>query len=160
MHIDVKHINPCIYFCTKQTLICSLFLGKLWRIQIQIYPETHIEPKYGAFYWNNKVRVHGLVLLVQVSWGVASPYAYQCVILIIGEGASKMYSIRFRTARRLDRYTFRQLDNQTSGSCIQILISRYPGIFIWRSKFSVILILELYLPANLFIYQATLSLAW
>ena len=46
---------------------------KIPRIQIQIYPCTPIEPKYGAFYLNNKVRVHGSVLLVQLSYRVASP---------------------------------------------------------------------------------------
>ena len=35
--------------------------------------QNSIEPKYGAFYLNNKVKVHGLVLLVQLSWTVASP---------------------------------------------------------------------------------------
>ena len=28
---------------------------------VQIYPQTPIKPKYGAFYLNNKVRVHGIV---------------------------------------------------------------------------------------------------
>ena len=46
---------------------------KIWHIQIQIYPQTYIEPKYGAFYLKNKVSVHGLVLLVQLSWRVAPP---------------------------------------------------------------------------------------
>ena len=35
---------------------------------------TPTEPKYSAFYFNNKVTVHGLVLLVEQSWRVASPY--------------------------------------------------------------------------------------
>ena len=38
----------------------------IWRIQIQIYPQTSIEPKDGAFYMTNKVSAHGLVLLVQL----------------------------------------------------------------------------------------------
>ena len=41
--------------------------GEIWRIQIQIYPQTSIEPKYGEFYLKNKVSAHGLVLLVQLS---------------------------------------------------------------------------------------------
>ena len=41
--------------------------GEIWRIQIQIYPQTSIEPKYGEFYLNNKVSAHGLALLVQLS---------------------------------------------------------------------------------------------
>ena len=40
---------------------------KIWRIHLQIYPQTSIEPKYGAFYLNNIVRVHGLILLDQLS---------------------------------------------------------------------------------------------
>ena len=53
------------YFCTKQVLKGTFW--KIRRIQIQIYPQIPIEPKYGAFYLNNKARVHGLVLLVQLS---------------------------------------------------------------------------------------------
>ena len=53
------------YFCTKQVLICTFW--KIQRSHINIYPQTPIEPKYGAFYLNNEVRVHGLVLLVQLS---------------------------------------------------------------------------------------------
>ena len=41
--------------------------GESWRIQIQMYPQTSIEPKYGEFYLKNKVNAHGLVLLVQLS---------------------------------------------------------------------------------------------
>ena len=40
---------------------------KIWRIQVQIYPKTYIEPKYGAFYLKNKVSARGLVSLVQLS---------------------------------------------------------------------------------------------
>ena len=44
--------------------------GTFWKIryiQIQIYPQTYIEPKYGAFYQKNEVSAHGLVLLVQLT---------------------------------------------------------------------------------------------
>ena len=41
--------------------------GEIWRIQIQIYPETSIKPKYGAFNLPNEVSAHGLGLLVQLS---------------------------------------------------------------------------------------------
>ena len=41
--------------------------GEIWRIQIQIYHQTTIEPKDGAFYLKDKVSVHRLVLLVQLS---------------------------------------------------------------------------------------------
>ena len=40
---------------------------KIWHVKIQIYPQISIEPKYHAFYFNNEVTVHGLVLLVQMN---------------------------------------------------------------------------------------------
>ena len=49
------------YFCTKQ---------ELRENPAHTYPNipsNFIEPKYGAFYLHNEVRVHGLVLLVQLS---------------------------------------------------------------------------------------------
>ena len=53
------------YFCTKQVLRGTF--GEIWRTQIQIYPKTYVELKYGAFYLNNKVSVHRLWLVVQLS---------------------------------------------------------------------------------------------
>ena len=53
------------YFSKKQVLTDTF--GEIWRIQIQIYHETSIEPKYGAFYFKDEVSEHGLVLLVQLS---------------------------------------------------------------------------------------------
>ena len=44
-------------------------------MQIQIHPQTSIEPKYDVIYLNNKVRVHGLVLLVQLSKIVGSLFS-------------------------------------------------------------------------------------
>ena len=41
-------------------------------IQIQIYTQTSIEPKYGAFYLKNKVSVPLQSLIVQLSCRVAS----------------------------------------------------------------------------------------
>ena len=52
-------------FCKKQVLRGTF--GKIWRIQIQIYPQISIEPSYGAFYLTKKVSAHGLGLLVQLS---------------------------------------------------------------------------------------------
>ena len=63
------------YFCKKHVLRGTFLTN--WRIQIQIYPQTPTEPKYGAFYFNNKVSAHGLVLLVQLSWRVASYFEFQ-----------------------------------------------------------------------------------
>ena len=53
------------YFVKIQVLQDNF--GKIWRIQIHIYPQTSIEPKYGEFYLKNEVSAHGLVLLVQLS---------------------------------------------------------------------------------------------
>ena len=53
------------YFGKKQVLRGTF--GEIWRIQIQIYPQTSIEPIYGAFSLTNKVSAHGLGLLVQLS---------------------------------------------------------------------------------------------
>ena len=56
-------------------------LGTFWeirRMQIQIYPQTSIEPKYVAFYVKNVVRVPLQSLLVQLSWRVAFPYNSVC----------------------------------------------------------------------------------
>ena len=44
--------------------------GIFWEIcciQIEIYTQTSIEPKYGAFYFNYKVRVHTLGLKFFIS---------------------------------------------------------------------------------------------
>ena len=40
---------------------------KIWRIQIQIYIQTSIETKYGAFYLKNKFSVPLQSLLVKLS---------------------------------------------------------------------------------------------
>ena len=53
------------YFGKKQVLRGTF--GEIWRIQIQLYHQTSIQPKYGAFYLTNEVSAHGFVLLVQLS---------------------------------------------------------------------------------------------
>ena len=53
------------YFCKKQVLRGTF--GEIWRIQIQIYPKTYVELKYGACYLNNEVSAHRLGLVVQLS---------------------------------------------------------------------------------------------
>ena len=45
----------------------NVIFGKYRGIQIQIYPKTSIEPKYGYFYLKNKVSVSFQSLLVQPS---------------------------------------------------------------------------------------------
>ena len=54
----------------------KVLFEKILHIQIQIYPQTYIEPNYCAFYLKNKVSVHWLVLLVQLSWRVAPPFKW------------------------------------------------------------------------------------
>ena len=61
---------PNRVFWTKKYYDVKILRGTFWeirRIQIQIYPQTSIEPKYGAFYLKDEVSAHGLVLLVQLS---------------------------------------------------------------------------------------------
>ena len=53
------------YFGKKQVLRGTF--REIWRIQIQIYPQTSLEPKYGAFNLKNEVSAHGLGLVVQLS---------------------------------------------------------------------------------------------
>ena len=65
-----KHLQRRVFW-TKSTTIEKKYLEvifpKIRHIQIQIYPQTYIEPKYGAFYLKNEVSAHGLVLVVQLS---------------------------------------------------------------------------------------------
>ena len=55
------------YFGEKYVLRLRGTVGDIWRIQIQMYPQTSIEPKYGAFNLKNKVSAHGLGLIIQLS---------------------------------------------------------------------------------------------
>ena len=52
------------YFSTRKVLTGTF--RKIRKIQIQIYPQTPIELKFGALYLKNRVTVHELVLLVQL----------------------------------------------------------------------------------------------
>ena len=64
-----------MFWLKKNTgLKIFFFFLEIWRIQIQIYPQTPIEPKYGAFYLKNKVGVPFQSLLVQLRWRVTPPY--------------------------------------------------------------------------------------
>ena len=72
-----ENISKIGCFGLKSTRIYKVLTGtflEICHIQIQIYPQTYIEPKYGAFYLKNKVSAHGLVLMVQLSRRVAPPY--------------------------------------------------------------------------------------
>ena len=53
------------YFCKK--LVLRGTFGEIWRIQIQKYPKTDVELKYGACNLKNKVGAHKLGLVVQLS---------------------------------------------------------------------------------------------
>ena len=66
----MNHLDPCFFKTTlvkQNKKVPRGTFGEIWRIQIQMYPQTSIEPKYGAFNLKNKVSAHGLVLLVQLS---------------------------------------------------------------------------------------------
>ena len=68
--IALKHLKPCFL----STLILIQYLEVLFEFLAhtkKMYLKTSIEPKYGAFNLNNKVTMHGLVLLVQLSLKVA-----------------------------------------------------------------------------------------
>ena len=67
LYIAVKHLDPCFLttFCKKQVLRGTF--GEIWRIQIQMYPKTYVELKYGACYLKNEVSGHRLGLVVQLS---------------------------------------------------------------------------------------------
>ena len=82
------------YFCTKQLLIATFC--KLGCIHILIYPNSYWA-KYGTFYLNNKDRVHGLGLQVQLSWRVASPLTlgWDISILIIWCQSHKFNSVHW-----------------------------------------------------------------
>ena len=69
------------YFGKEQVLKGTF--GEIWRIQIQIYPQTSIEPRYGVFYLTNEVSEHGLGLLVQLSQRVAPPFKVGFVTLVV-----------------------------------------------------------------------------
>ena len=56
------------YYFGKTEVIRETF-GEIWRIQIQMYPQTSIEPRYGAYNLKNKVSANGLGLLVQTRRG-------------------------------------------------------------------------------------------
>ena len=71
------------YFCKKQVLRGTF--GEILCIQMQKYPKTYIELKYGACYLNNEVSAHRLGLVVHLSWRVAPPFislnSYWCKLL-------------------------------------------------------------------------------
>ena len=71
-------------------------------MQIQIYPQTYMEPKYGAFNLKNEVSAHGLVLMVQLSWRVAPPLS--SVIISI----KLQYFVKFCLLKKELQYFFHQ----------------------------------------------------
>ena len=60
--LKLMHSN---YFCTTEFIRGTFW--QMWCIQIQIYTQNSIEPKYGAFDLKNKVSVPLQSLLVQLS---------------------------------------------------------------------------------------------
>ena len=53
------------YFYEKQVLKDTF--REIWRIQIQFYPKSYVELKYGACILKNEVSAHRLGLVVQLS---------------------------------------------------------------------------------------------
>ena len=117
----LKTLNPQItHWCEAPRSMLSNYFGKrqvlrgtfgeIWSIQIQIYPQTSFEPRYGAFYWTNGVSAHGLGLLVQLSWRVAPPYVthssflkisvWCCNAKTVGDGAFRHKIDWFNLFRR------------------------------------------------------------
>ena len=70
------------YLCTKQVPRGTFW--KIQSIQMQIYFQNLIKPKYDAYYLTNKVRVHGLVLLFQLSLRVAFSFGYTFWTSLLG----------------------------------------------------------------------------
>ena len=56
---------PMLYYYFDKKQVPRGTFGEIW--QIKMYPQTYIEPNYGAFNLKNKVIAHGLVLLVQLT---------------------------------------------------------------------------------------------
>ena len=58
---------------TRESNIFRGTFWKIWRTQNKVFPQTYIEPEYGAFYWKNKVSVPLQSLQVQLSLRETSP---------------------------------------------------------------------------------------
>ena len=63
----MKHLDLCFLTALVKKKVPRGSFGEIWRLQIQMYPQTSFEPKYGAFNLKNKVSAHGLGLVVQLS---------------------------------------------------------------------------------------------
>ena len=74
MIISVKQLNPCFLTILVKKHVLRDAFGEIRHIQIQMYPQNSVEPKYGEFNWKkNKVSAHGLGLVVQLNWRVTPP---------------------------------------------------------------------------------------
>ena len=60
----MKHLDPCFPTTLVKSIYLEVLLEKIWRIQIQMLPQTSFEPIYGAFTLKNKIIAHGLGLIV------------------------------------------------------------------------------------------------
>ena len=68
-------------FCKKQVIRGTL--GEIWHLQIQMYPKTDVELKYGASNLKNKLSAHRLGLVVQLSLIVAPPCNLVCSVACV-----------------------------------------------------------------------------
>ena len=63
----MKHLDPCFLTTFVQKQVLKGTFGEIWCIQIQMYPKTDVELKYGAGNLKNKVSAHRLELVDQLS---------------------------------------------------------------------------------------------
>ena len=71
-----KFLHNRVFWNKKYKEIKKVFRDTFWKIrhiQIQKYPQTSNQPKYGAFSLRNEFSARGLVLLFQLSCRVAPP---------------------------------------------------------------------------------------
>ena len=100
-------------------MLLEVLFGKIQRIQIQVYHQTSFDPKYGAFYLNNEVSVHGLVLLDQLSWRVASSYL-SWLQLRLSTGLKNTERIRALEDMHGDSLGKQELDGQTDNRLLDM----------------------------------------
>ena len=61
-YLQVLFSFSVLFKVLRQKKTTYMNFSKVCRIRIKIYSQSSIEPKYGVFYCNNKVRVHTLSL--------------------------------------------------------------------------------------------------
>ena len=62
-HLNASFLNTLV----EKKLVLQGTFGEIWRIQIQLYPQTSFEAKFGSFNFTNKVSAYGLGLVAQLN---------------------------------------------------------------------------------------------